>query len=129
MATQNAASRSSARGKSEKQASKPSPPSRTSKAQGAQQAFGGTREPNEHYALISVLYHALQGAETCAQYIRDAQTAKDEELVQFFSEVQEDEEDRAERAKELLVARLAGEADVQDDEEEGEDEEDEDDED
>lgn len=88
------------------------------------QSSSVTNERDENYALISVLYHSLQGAETCAQYIRDAQTAKDEELVEFFSEVKEEEEERAERAKELLVARLAGEADIEDEDEDDDEEED-----
>jgi hypothetical protein len=65
----------------------------------------GTKD--EHYNLVSVLYHALQGAETYAQYIRDAEQAGDRELVQFLQEVKTEEEQRAERAKVLLRQRLA----------------------
>jgi hypothetical protein len=64
----------------------------------------GTKD--EHYNLVSVLYHALQGAETYAQYIRDAEQAGDRELVQFLQEVKTEEERRAERAKALLRQRL-----------------------
>ena len=71
-----------------------------------------------------MLYHALQGAETYGQYIRDAQQAGDDELVEFFGEIQEEERDRAERAKELLSARLAGEADYDDDDDDDLDDED-----
>lgn len=80
-----------------------------------------TGERDENYNLISVLYHALQGAETYSQYIRDARAAGDEELVEFFSEVREEEQDRAERAKELLTARLAGEDFDEDEDEDDED--------
>jgi rubrerythrin len=61
---------------------------------------------DEHYALVSILYHALQGAETYQMYIHDAEGAGDQELVQFFREVQEEERRRAARAKELLRGRL-----------------------
>jgi hypothetical protein len=80
-----------------------------------------TGERDENYNLISVLYHALQGAETYSQYIRDAQAAGDEELVEFFSEVREEEQDRAERAKELLAARIGGEGGYEDEDDEEDD--------
>jgi hypothetical protein len=46
----------------------------------------GTRD--EQYKVISILYHALQGAETCATYLQDAEQAGDQDLVQRFREVQ-----------------------------------------
>ncbi len=61
---------------------------------------------DEHYNLVSILYHALQGAETYNTYIRDAEGASDQELAQFFRQVQEEERQRAARAKELLGRRL-----------------------
>jgi rubrerythrin len=61
---------------------------------------------DEHYDVVSILYHALQGAETYQTYITDAERAGDQELVQFFREVQEEERRRAARAKELLGRRL-----------------------
>jgi hypothetical protein len=45
----------------------------------------GTRD--EHYNVISVLYHALQGADTCATYLQDAEHAGDRDLAPFFREV------------------------------------------
>lgn len=86
---------------------------------------GQTGETDENYNLISVLYHALQGAETISKYVRDAQEAEDEELVAFFEETKSAYVERANEAKQLLVARLE---DTFDDEEE-DDEEDEEDED
>ena len=62
---------------------------------------------DEHYNLVSILYHALQGAETYDTYISDAEGAGDEELAQFFREVQEEERRRSVRAKELLGRKLA----------------------
>ena len=64
----------------------------------------GTKD--EHYNLVSVLYHALHGAEIYTQYIQDAEKAGDKELVQFFRGVQEEEKQRAERAKKLLTRRI-----------------------
>jgi rubrerythrin len=61
---------------------------------------------DEHYNLVSILYHALQGAETYNMYIRDAEAAGDQELAQFFRQVQAEERQRAARAKELLGRRL-----------------------
>ena len=69
-----------------------------------------TGTTDAHYNLVSVLYHALQGAETCGTYIEDAEEAADQELVDFFEEVQEENRNRAERAKELLAKRLTEEA-------------------
>jgi len=57
------------------------------------------------YGLVSVLYHALQGAQACEQYINDAEQAGDDELVSFFTECREAQTQRASRAKQLLVDR------------------------
>lgn len=64
----------------------------------------GTRD--EHYNLISVLYHLLEGAATVEQYIRDAQEAGDQELVQFFKDWQDEQRNFSERAKNLLGSRM-----------------------
>jgi rubrerythrin len=64
----------------------------------------GTRD--ETYNVISILYHALQGAETYQQYVQDAEQRGDQELAQFFREVQQEEQRRADRAKQLLGQRL-----------------------
>lgn len=65
----------------------------------------GTRD--EHYNLVSVLYHTLQEGETIERYIDDARQARDDELAGFFQEVQEQDRQRAERAKKLLTERVA----------------------
>jgi hypothetical protein len=44
---------------------------------------------DEHYDIVSVLYHSLQGASTCNTYIEDAEQSGDKELGQFFREAQE----------------------------------------
>ena len=61
---------------------------------------------DEMYDVVSVLYHALQGGETCIQYLQDAQEAGDQQLMQFFHEVQESHRHLATRAKEVLVQCL-----------------------
>jgi hypothetical protein len=65
----------------------------------------GTRDTT--YALVSVLYHALQGAETYENYVRDAIASSEYELAKFFREVQEEERSRADRAKAMLAQVLA----------------------
>ena len=69
----------------------------------AEQATG-TRD--ETYDLVSVLYHALQGAETYQRYIHDAEHAGDHELVQFFREAQAWQRHLATEAKQVLTQRL-----------------------
>lgn len=65
----------------------------------AEQATG---KSNEHYNLVSVLYHALQGGETSSKYISDAERAGHDDCAKFFREVQEEDRRRAERAVQLL---------------------------
>src|SRR5215212_1649684 len=60
----------------------------------------GTRD--EHYNLISVLYHALHGAENCEMYAVDAEVTGRDELATFFLEAQAAQIEIADRAKELL---------------------------
>ena len=64
----------------------------------------GTRDTT--YDLVSILYHALEGGQTYGKYIQDAEQAGDNELAQFFRQVQEEERRRADRAKSLLQQRL-----------------------
>ena len=59
---------------------------------------------NSTYNLVSVLYHALQGADLYEQYARDA--GGDQDLAGFFRDIQQQEKQRAERAKQLLATRL-----------------------
>ena len=57
---------------------------------------------DKDYNLVSVLYHALQAAETCAQYGQDAQSEGSPEVAEFLQRVQEDNTRIAKSAKELL---------------------------
>ncbi len=58
------------------------------------------------YDIVSVLYHALQGAELYEEYASDAEEAGDQELARFFQDIQQEETRRASRAKQLLAKRL-----------------------
>jgi hypothetical protein len=60
----------------------------------------GTRD--EHYNLVSVLYHALNAADTCDRYALDAETAGDERMTAFFRKTQALQTGVAEEAKRHL---------------------------
>ena len=57
---------------------------------------------DEHYNLISVLYHALHGAENCQTYAEDAEAVGKDELAAFFRNVQAMHRQVAEQAKAKL---------------------------
>ncbi|MEA5507795.1 hypothetical protein VB735_32845 [Halotia wernerae UHCC 0503] len=63
----------------------------------------GTKD--EHFNLISVLYHSLQCSACCEKYIEDAQQAGDRELSQFFQKIKEQNQNVAQQAKQLLAQR------------------------
>jgi hypothetical protein len=60
---------------------------------------------DKDYDLVSVLYHALQAADTCSQYERDARAEGSPQVAEFMREVQQQNERIARRAKELLVTQ------------------------
>ncbi len=86
------------------------------------QMASGSVEADETYGLVSVLYHALQGAETYTGYIADAERAGEMEIAEFFRECQEQENRRALRAKQLLAVQLEDIEDETYDEDEDADE-------
>ncbi len=57
------------------------------------------------YNLGSVFYHAAQGGQVYAKYIEDAEQESDQELADFFREVQQQDAERAQKAKSLLDQR------------------------
>jgi len=71
----------------------------------AQASTGSTGTTDVTYNLVSILYYALQGAETYDQYIRDAEQKNDKDLAQFFRDTKEENQRRADRAKQLLAQR------------------------
>jgi hypothetical protein len=62
----------------------------------------GTSDPT--YNVISVVYHALQGAETIQKYLDDAGTS--DELKTFFQQVQQGYRRTADMGKQLLVKHI-----------------------
>lgn len=60
----------------------------------------GTRD--EHYDLVSVLYHTLHGAENCEIYVADAEAVGRDKLAAFFREAQGMHSALAEQAKGYL---------------------------
>ncbi len=64
-----------------------------------------TNVSNQQYDLVSVLYHALEGGQTYSKYVQDAQQAGDQELAQFFQQIQQEDSTRAQKAMQLLAKR------------------------
>ncbi len=61
----------------------------------------------ESQATLAALYRILEDARRYEEYAKVAQHAYDEELVDFFRELQEESRSLAERAGKLLAQRLA----------------------
>lgn len=59
-----------------------------------------TSVSNQYYNLVSVLYHALEAAQTAAVYMRDAQG--DQQLSQFFQQVQQQNNNLAQQAQQMI---------------------------
>lgn len=97
---------------------------RGGRAGGSAQAATDTSMPatDPTYGIVSVLYHALQGAQTYQQYTNDARKAGDAELEQFFDSCRKEEHARALQAKSLLMDRLEQEDEGESDEDDEEDE-------
>jgi hypothetical protein len=106
------------------QTSKSGTSNRTKKTQGSSQrsTSSQTGERDENYNLISVLYHALQGADTISQYQKDAQSNDDDELIQFFEETRASYVLVAQQAKQLLATRIDVDEDDDSDDEDDSDE-------
>jgi len=65
-----------------------------------------TGTPNHVFDAVSALTNILEAGAVYQQYIEDAQQAGDQELVDFFSNAQEEDRRRAEDLKQLLNTRL-----------------------
>jgi hypothetical protein len=76
-------------------------------AQRSDNSQGDTGTRDITYDLVSVIYHALQGAETTALYIADAEQEGNQDLAQFFREAKDEYQRRADRAKQLLTTHLS----------------------
>ena len=64
----------------------------------------GTKDTS--YDLVSVLYHALQGAENYDIYAQDAEQRGMQDEAKFFKDLKQQEINRADRAKGLLAKHL-----------------------
>lgn len=64
----------------------------------------GTRDST--YDVVSVLYHALKGADTCQTYLDDA--SSDPQLRQFFQQAQQIQRQLADQAKQCLQSTMSG---------------------
>ena len=73
--------------------------------QGQSSDATGTRD--ETYDVISIVYHALQGAENCDIYAEDAEQ---EELRQFFQQAGDQQRQLAQQGKQLLAQCLQNES-------------------
>jgi hypothetical protein len=78
----------------------------TSQQDTAASTAQGTGTPDATYHLVSVLYHALQGADTSRRSIQDAEQTGNEELVQFFQAAQAWQQHLATQAQEMLTRYL-----------------------
>ena len=65
----------------------------------------GVSDPT--FNLVSVLYHALQAAQTYDTYIRDAEQRGDNATAQFLRQIQTEDRNRAQYAMQLLVQRAS----------------------
>lgn len=74
--------------------------------QGTESQRVSTNTPDPQFDLISVAYHALEGAQTYAVYAEDAGRNGDKELAQFFIQAQQNQLACADQAKQLLSRRL-----------------------
>ena len=75
-------------------------------AQRSNDSTGDTGTRDITYDLVSVIYHSLQGAETTAMFVADAEQEGNQDCAQFFNETKREYERRAERAKQLLTTHL-----------------------
>jgi len=65
----------------------------------------GVSDPD--FNLVSILYHALQAAQTYDTYIRDAEQQGDSNLAQFLRRMQSEDRNRAQYAMQLLTQRAS----------------------
>ena len=73
--------------------------------QGQSSDATGTRD--ETYDVISIVYHAPQGAENCDIYAEDSEQ---DELRQFFQQAGDQQRQLAEQGKQLLARCLQNES-------------------
>jgi rubrerythrin len=62
---------------------------------------------NPTFNLVSILYHALQAAQTYDTYIQDAERHGDTNLAQFLRQIQTEDRNRAQYCMQLLAQRAS----------------------
>lgn len=68
--------------------------------------MAGQAMDDKDYNLLSVVYHASQGAETIEKYLDDARQAGDTEVRQFLETVHDQYVQLAQQGRQLLKQRL-----------------------
>jgi hypothetical protein len=66
---------------------------------------------DEHFDLVSVLYHTLKQANSCEEYKASSSEAGDIELSELFGEISIESKQRAQQIKALLADRIMETAD------------------
>ena len=66
-----------------------------------------TSVSNPDYDLVSTLYHSLKSAQTYSTYCQDAKAAGDQDLANFFEQMQQQSDRNANEAKELLAKKVS----------------------
>lgn len=61
---------------------------------------------DKDYDLISLVYHASQGVETCRQFATDAKNEGDADAAAFFDDAGEQYAQLVTKGKDLLKGRL-----------------------
>lgn len=75
--------------------------------QGSAATSTATGMTNVSFNLVSILYHAMQSAQTYDTYIRDAEQMGDTNLAQFLRQIQMEDRNRAQYAMQLLAQRTS----------------------
>jgi hypothetical protein len=65
-----------------------------------------TNTNNLYYDMVSVLYHSLEAGQTYATYIQDAQKAGDQQLAQFFQQIQQQQSMWANQMQQMISQRM-----------------------
>jgi len=71
------------------------------------QAGTTTGVSNPDFNLVSILYHALQAAQTYDTYIHDAEQQGDTVMAQFLRQIQNEDRTRAQYAMQLMLQRAS----------------------
>lgn len=74
-------------------------------------ATGETGFKDVAYDLVSVQYHSLKAGHDYGQYVRDAKSAGESEIADFFQDVMREDSQRAARCHDFLT-ELAEKGDI-----------------